>query len=189
MSIHVRDGGSWKRVNDLWVRDAGSWKRVSAAYVRDAGTWKQFYARPHVTTVTVGSEIVDQFAFHDMAFTLINTITFYAFGYDGGVDYFNATGFGSMGNPTFTDYAGNTRTITSTYWTGHMGVIFTLSGASVPNSNNTFTFISIDGNIYNRADATYERGTPAGATTWRWSSPDFNPFGPSGTKTFEVHFS
>lgn len=188
MAVYVRDGGSWKRVNHLWVRDAGSWKRVSAAYVRDAGTWKQFFARPHATTVTVGSALVDFLAVHDMQFTIMNTFTFYGFGYDGGADYFNATGFGSIGNPTFTDYAGNTRTITSTYWTGHGILLFTLSGASVPNSDNTFSSISIEGHVYNRANATYESGTPAGATTWWWESPTVNPFGQSGTKTFEVHF-
>lgn len=188
MTLHVRHSGAWRQVNGLWVRDAGSWKRVLTAYVRDAGTWKQFFVNKHVTTVTVDRQPVDQDAFHDMAFTFVNTIVYHAYGYDGGADYFNSSNFGSIGDATYTDFAGNTRTITSTYWTEHQVVYFTLSGAGIPNSDNTFKSISINGNVYNRADATYESGSPTGATTWWWESPAINPFGISGTIPFEVNF-
>jgi len=43
MTLHVRDAGSWKEVNELSVRDAGAWKDVQEAWVRDGGTWKQFF--------------------------------------------------------------------------------------------------------------------------------------------------
>lgn len=44
MTIHVKDGGSWKEVSALHVKDGGSWKEVTSAYVRDGGSWKLFYS-------------------------------------------------------------------------------------------------------------------------------------------------
>ena len=43
MTLHVKDGGTWKETIDLQVKDAGSWKPVTNGYVKDAGSWKEFY--------------------------------------------------------------------------------------------------------------------------------------------------
>jgi hypothetical protein len=43
MTIHVRDGGTWKQVSVPSVRDGGTWKNLSEGWVRDGGVWKKFY--------------------------------------------------------------------------------------------------------------------------------------------------
>ncbi|MHC4157202.1 MAG: hypothetical protein ACYST6_20130 [Planctomycetota bacterium] len=40
MTLHVKDGGTWKSA-ELHVKDGGTWKPVTGS-VRDAGTWKEF---------------------------------------------------------------------------------------------------------------------------------------------------
>lgn len=62
MTMHVKDGGTWKEVTGLYVRDAGTWKAVTNGSVRDAGTWKEFYGSAGgydysilATPVTTGS--------------------------------------------------------------------------------------------------------------------------------------
>jgi len=55
MTLHVRDAGSFKEVDELTVRDAGSWKSVQEAWVRDAGSWKQFFS---AQTVVLTDRIV-----------------------------------------------------------------------------------------------------------------------------------
>lgn len=43
MTMHVKDGGTWKEVTAPSVRDAGAWKDVKEGWVKDAGVWKQFF--------------------------------------------------------------------------------------------------------------------------------------------------
>ena len=43
MSIHAKDGGTWKEATGLHVKDAGTWKEVQEGYVKDAGVWKKFF--------------------------------------------------------------------------------------------------------------------------------------------------
>lgn len=65
MTMHVRDAGIWKTVEDPQVRDAGVWKPVQEGYVRDAGVWKKFYERlliqlagGSIGSVTLGSQAI-----------------------------------------------------------------------------------------------------------------------------------
>ena len=44
MTLHVKDGGTWKEVTGLYVKDGGTWKEATNAYVKDAGSWKEFKA-------------------------------------------------------------------------------------------------------------------------------------------------
>ena len=43
MTLHVKDAGTWKTVNNVYVKDSGTWKEATYAYVKDAGTWKAFH--------------------------------------------------------------------------------------------------------------------------------------------------
>jgi len=40
VGIHVNDGGTFKRANQVYVNDGGTWKEPHEIYIRDAGTWK-----------------------------------------------------------------------------------------------------------------------------------------------------
>lgn len=42
MTLHVKDGGTWKEVTNLYVKDGGSWKEVTSGQVKDGGSWKEF---------------------------------------------------------------------------------------------------------------------------------------------------
>lgn len=44
MTLHVKDGGTWKEVTNAYVKDGGTWKEATNAYVKDGGTWKEFKA-------------------------------------------------------------------------------------------------------------------------------------------------
>ncbi len=54
MTIHVKDGGTWKEAS-LYVRDGGVWKAVNEGYVKDAGTWKQFFVNRVTANITISS--------------------------------------------------------------------------------------------------------------------------------------
>lgn len=43
MAIHVKDGGTWKSVSNLYVKQSGSWKSVAYGFVKESGTWKQTF--------------------------------------------------------------------------------------------------------------------------------------------------
>lgn len=53
MPASVRDGGTWKTIDQLSVRDAGTWKNVVTGYVRDAGVWKEFYSASTPLAATI----------------------------------------------------------------------------------------------------------------------------------------
>jgi hypothetical protein len=40
MSLHVKNSGSWKQVQQVFVKDSGSWKTVLDVLVKDGGSWK-----------------------------------------------------------------------------------------------------------------------------------------------------
>lgn len=48
MTMHVKDGGTWKEVTAPSVRDGGAWKDVKEGWVKDAGSWKQFFIAEQV---------------------------------------------------------------------------------------------------------------------------------------------
>lgn len=105
---------------------------------------------------------------------------------------------GSYSNPPttiatygFADYVGgsvspsawNGRTILELLWEDTLSsgkqVVFVVSGV-VPNSG--WTTMTVDGNVYNRADATY---ASTSNTNWTWTSAT-NPFGTSVGETKTV---
>ena len=44
MTLHVKDGGTWKEASELHAKDGGTWKQVTNGYVKDGGSWKEFLA-------------------------------------------------------------------------------------------------------------------------------------------------
>lgn len=68
MTLHVKDGGTWKEVTNLYVKDAGSWKEVTSGQVKDGGSWKEFkttggggggYTYTVAATGTSGGKTID----------------------------------------------------------------------------------------------------------------------------------
>lgn len=60
MTLHVKDGGTWKTpvVSGVSVKDAGTWKTVTDMYVKKDSTWIKFYPAfttppPPETSITV----------------------------------------------------------------------------------------------------------------------------------------
>jgi hypothetical protein len=43
MTLHIKDAGTWKTVNNVYVKDAGVWKEVNEIYIKDAGVWKNAF--------------------------------------------------------------------------------------------------------------------------------------------------
>lgn len=40
MTLHVKDGGTWKQAQEVFVKDGGTWKACNDVLIKDAGTWK-----------------------------------------------------------------------------------------------------------------------------------------------------
>lgn len=103
-------------------------------------------------------------------------------------DLANDNGFGALSPNTFTDGGGTTRTIVqlaeSTGANTADYLILALSGTSVPNSNTTFTSITIGTTTLTRASASYA-ASYNGGTYWSWSDP--NLLTSTGSKTFAIN--
>ena len=55
MSLHIKDGGSFKEPVKIEVKDSGAWKEVITGSIKDGGAWKPFYQRKF--TYTVSSDV------------------------------------------------------------------------------------------------------------------------------------
>lgn len=156
----------------------------------------------HFTTINSGTAVVDTTTKEivtDMS-TYTNTYYYSAFGFDAGSDYFAyGPGFGSISDGTYVDNLGNTRTIDSCYFVDGEHepaamdwVYFVLDGISIPNNNNTFYSIIIDGTEFLRSDAGYLSSVDGG-TGWEWgfdpNLPTGNPFSGTNPDDFEVWVS
>lgn len=146
--LHVIDsGGTARLVKRFFVIDAGGVARkVKRLFAVDSGgTARRVY----------------------VAYYLENTMTVSD---DGGSSFGFSTGlYGSIngGNP-YTDGNGNSRTINVNNWNfGSDLFIFTLAGASVPDTDATFGAIVVNGVRFTRASRTSYSG--AGPSTWQWS--------------------
>lgn len=40
MTLHVKDGGTWREVNECHVKDGGNWKEAVVVYTKDSGAWR-----------------------------------------------------------------------------------------------------------------------------------------------------
>lgn len=68
MTLHARDGGVWKPVQNLYIRQSGVWVPVQTAQVRDSGVWKIYYQSEIVVRIstsrnslTVGNPTTSEF--------------------------------------------------------------------------------------------------------------------------------
>ena len=52
MSLHIKDGGTFKEPVKVEVKDGGAWKEVITGSIKDGGAWKPFYQRKFTYTVS-----------------------------------------------------------------------------------------------------------------------------------------
>jgi hypothetical protein len=99
---------------------------------------------------------------------------------DNGSQYGYALGnYGAIGDGTYDDNVLSPQTIRIVLWDG-IAVQFWLNGANVPDTDDTFVSITLDGQEFTRASRTTYNGGQAGpATSWLWSSAYF----PASTPT------
>lgn len=179
VGISVRDGGSIKSVNEMHVRDGGSIKEVNTAYVKDGGTIKQCFGDVLAldTTIVEGTDfLIDTWFF-----------TSRGRGYDGGDDWYGANNFGSMADDDYVDGDGNTRVISSVYWSDQEYVLFTIDVQNVPNTDVSWKRFEIGSDMFLRSDLGGYNPTHQSTMTvffFNLGSQVTNPF--SGTTTFKL---
>ena len=136
------------------------------------------------TTITsMGSQVYDADS--------VDSWTVY--GYDGGVDRFTYTNWGSIGSATYTDGGSNSRTISAIYYheAGSPDVraddlYLCLNATSIPDTDTTFVSLEYNGETYTRASRLTYDGTTGSCSSWRWSN--INPNGPvSGNPTVIIN--
>lgn len=59
MPTHVKQGGAWLPIKDLFVKQAGVWTPVQRALVKNAGTWSSIYEAMVTVTLSSGATNVD----------------------------------------------------------------------------------------------------------------------------------
>ena len=128
---------------------------------RPGGTWE--------TTMTGDSEII----------TVTKGPDGIEYGYDGGVDYYSGTGFGSLSDSTFRG-----ETIESITWHNFDDAIrIIMSGNGL--IKNLFWKLDVDGVEYLTEDASHaDFGT---GTMWGWTGVTSNPF--SGTHAIRLSYT
>lgn len=132
-----------------------------------------------VTTITSAAQVI---------FSSIHVGTLTAHGFDAGPDYWGYAGsFGSIANDTYDDGSAISRTVSSCYWTDINTLSFALDTTFVPDTDNTFTEIEIDGVAFTRASASNYLNNNDGGTVWTWNGVTPNPFLGSNPDDFEVH--
>lgn len=90
-----------------------------------------------------------------------------------GSNYGYVTGsYGTLTPATFTDSAGNVRTIDIWNWDNQVSgtVGFRLHGTSITNSDATFISVNIGGRVLTRAAAAYTANDGGGRTQWSWAA-------------------
>ena len=156
MSLHVKDSGSWKQVQQVFVKDSGSWKTVLDVLVKDGGSWKSvLYEAGSTIYTSSGSN----------SFTVpagVNSITYNLWGGGGGGASTNSTGsIATTPGESLTVYvAANSSGNTTTYIARGGTTLASASGAvqSYPDpvysvestlSTNAFSFSgNVDSELY-----------------------------------------
>lgn len=107
-------------------------------------------------------------------------------GFDAGADMLYSTTFGSIANGTYTDAGSNSRTLTACYWTETGTLYLQMSGGSIPDTDETFYAIEIDGIFFMRQRAFYSGAEVAGTVSaWTWGT-SVNPFAGANPDTFKI---
>lgn len=115
------------------------------------------------------------------------------YGFDAGADPFNyGPGFGSISNDTYIDGGGNSRTVSSCY-SVYVGITdiwllyFTLNEDTLPDTDETFHKIVIDGVERLRSDRAVKSSSLSGpGTYWRWDGETGDLFIGANPDDFEV---
>lgn len=47
MSLHIKDGGSWRTVDQPFVNVGGTWKTVKEVHTKHGGTWRKIHTTPY----------------------------------------------------------------------------------------------------------------------------------------------
>jgi len=50
MSLYVKSGNNWSKVQNIYVKSGNIWNTTKTGYIRDANTWKPFFNRVRPTT-------------------------------------------------------------------------------------------------------------------------------------------
>lgn len=165
-TLVVDSGGTTRLVKSsrFFVIDSGAVARkIKRLFVIDGGGVARlvYNAALLETTITIGDDGVS------------------TFGYTVGL-------YGSIGSDTYTDAGANSRTIALVQWNGTAVQIF-MNGASIPDTDTTFTSIVINGITFLRSARTTYDGAASGGTKTKWLwSPDPGGEGFSGTIPFVV---
>lgn len=98
--------------------------------------------------------------------------------------------FGTYGNLVpflFEDNTGTTRSVRSLYTSdGSSSLRFEISGTSIPDSDDTFVNLTVDGNSYARSAATHSVGSTY--TYWVWPWGPLGALAPASMYDVEVEF-
>lgn len=115
--------------------------------------------------------------------------------YDANGSSIGNAGFGSIASDVFLDGTGKQRTIRDMWWARGTGLgtmkssilCFSIDGRFVPNTNDTFGSIDINGQRYFREDANYSHDQN-GNTTWWWNIgySEYTALGNTGTVDWKV---
>lgn len=114
--------------------------------------------------------------------------------YDANGSSIGNAGFGSIASDVFIDGTGKQRTIRDMWWARGTGLgtnssilCFSIDGRFVPNTNDTFGSIDINGQRYFRQDANYSHDQN-GNTTWWWNIgySEYTALGNTGTVDWKV---
>ena len=58
MTLHVKEGGTWREVDQPFVNVEGTWKTVREVHVKHGGSWRHVHTTPY-TEYTLGSAVSD----------------------------------------------------------------------------------------------------------------------------------
>jgi len=107
-----------------------------------------------------------------------------AYGYDGGVDRFVYSSFGTIGDDTYTDGGSTSRTISAIYYhesgsadSRSDDLYLCLNATSIADTDTTFVSLEYNGELYTRASRLTYSGTLGSCSSWRWSN--ISPNGPT----------
>jgi hypothetical protein len=150
MPIHTKVSGTWHELAAVHVRVSGAWQACKQVWVRVSGVWQKVHAGILAT----------------LSATITNGSDGSRWGYWSGVA-------GSISADTYTDGAGHSRQILEIGWSPAplWGTLLQIAG-SVPNNDQSFYDISIDGNTpLLRSNADFnDLGT---YSQWQWAPADF----------------
>ena len=147
--------------------------------------WKgstRIWARPLLYTLTIGTltNSVHQKKGFDTSAS-IGSIDFVS-----GHNLYTSDWFLSSGGQSHSQYIYSLYHLNEFASNTNDGVILTIGSTntlaqSIPNTDATFSRLSIDDDVFNRTDATYTYNVGSNFSTWKWSTST-SPFKTSGTE-------